>query len=193
MEPIKELIRGIDPILIEPYRWLPESVWAWWLGTVLLCLWAVIVGEITYRIVKRINKKYVHEHNDEMVAWNNRAMNALKAGNKEVYTGANKLANDAFGRSFFLSLAMGMASLWPAFLGAAWLQARFQGVPVPVPFMDAEINWVPPYVVMYIVTRIGMSRVFKLMHNVEIYSAREQPTGLAPPGVKTAPDGADQK
>lgn len=32
----------------------------------------------------------------------------------------NKLANEAFGRGFFLKAAMGMASLWPAFLAAAW-------------------------------------------------------------------------
>jgi hypothetical protein len=118
-------------------------------------------------------------------------MNALKAGDKEVYTGANKLANDAFGRSFFLQLAMGMASLWPAFLGAAWLQARFQGVPVPVPFSDLQINWLPPYVVMYIVIRIAMSRLFKQLNNVEIYSAKQAAEPLAPPAAKAAPGGGE--
>jgi hypothetical protein len=39
------------------------------MGTALLCMWAVIVGEITYRIVKRMNRKFVKERNQEMMAW----------------------------------------------------------------------------------------------------------------------------
>ena len=159
--------------MIEPYRWVADSAWAWWLGTALLCLWAVLVGDITYRTVKRFNKKIMHERNEEMMSWQNIAMNALKAGNKEVFTGANKLANDAFGRSFFMQLAMGMASLWTAFLGAAWLQARFQGVPVPVPYTDWEFRWLPSYVVMYIVIRISYAGLMKFMSRRKIYIQRE--------------------
>ena len=160
-------------MLIEPYRWIADPAWAWWVGTALLCFWAVVIGDITYRVVSLINKRFVKERNEEMMSWHRRAMNALKAGNKEVYTGANKLANDAFGRSFFMQLAMGLSSLWPAFLGAAWLQMRFQDVPVPVPYTDWALRWLPVYVVMYIVIRISYARLMKLTKGKEIYTQRE--------------------
>ncbi len=160
-------------MLIEPYRWIADPAWAWWLGTGLLCLWAVVVGDITYRVVSLINKRFVKERNQEMTSWQNRAMNALRAGNKEVYTGANKLATDAFGRSFFMQLAMGLSSLWPAFLGAAWLQLRFQGVPVLVPQTDWELRWLPVYVVMYILIRVSYSMLMKMTKGKELYSQKE--------------------
>jgi len=39
----------------------------------------------------------------------------------------NRLANESFGRSFFLSAAMGMGALWPLFFAAGWLDLRYKG------------------------------------------------------------------
>ena len=161
MDPFLWFVREIDPFLIAPYRWLADSAWAWWLGTVVLCFWCTLLGEFTLGIVYRVNKRFIKERNEEMVMRHNQAMDALRSGDKEIYTGANKLASEAFGKGFFLQLAMGMSSLWPAFLGAAWLQERFAEVVVPVPLMGTGVNWLPAYVVLYILVRVLFSRYLK--------------------------------
>jgi len=152
---------AVDPFLIAPYRWASDPAWAWWLGTSALCLWCTLVGELTLGVAYRVNQRFAKERAEEMVSRHNQAMAALRAGDKEIYTGANKLANEAFGKAFFLQMAMGMSSLWPAFFGAAWLQERFAGLLVPVPFLNVGVRWLAAYVVLYILSRILFSRYLK--------------------------------
>ncbi|MFO7737674.1 MAG: hypothetical protein R6V46_04315 [Desulfatiglandaceae bacterium] len=150
----------IDPVLIHPYRWFDNPTLSWWLGTFIVSLWAAAIGEATSAIVKRVNRKFVKERMDETAMYQDRSINALKSGDKKAYRQINKLANEAFGKSFFLMIAMGMASLWPAFFAAAWLQKRFGDIRFPFPLMAEGLNFVPYFIVCYILARIivGKSR-----------------------------------
>jgi hypothetical protein len=158
---LSEIMGIIDAILISPYRWLAEPVWAWWLGTVVLAGWATLIGELTLAMVFHLNRRYVDEMNQEMQDRNRQAMNALKAGEKRIYKGLNDLANEAFGKAFFLQLAMGASSLWPAFLAAGWLEIRFGNISILLPGGLGEITYISAFIVTYLAVRIGWVQIKK--------------------------------
>lgn len=161
MDPVVWLWRTIDPVLIAPYRLLPSPVWGWWLGTFVLACWATLIGELTLALVFRINRRHVDEAHKEMQDRNRQAMNALKAGEKRIYKGLNELANEAFGKAFFLQIAMGASSLWPAFLAAGWLELRFGEVPILLPGGMGDVTYVSGFIVIYLLVRIGWGQLKK--------------------------------
>ena len=136
-------------------------MWGWWLGTFILACWATLIGELTLAMVFRLNRRYVEETNQEMQDRNRQAMNALKAGEKRIYKGLNKLANEAFGKAFFLQIAMGASSLWPAFLAAGWLEMRFGDVPILLPASLGQVTYVSGFIVLYLLVRIGWGQLKK--------------------------------
>ena len=158
---MSELLNIADVILIAPYRWVEDPVWAWWLGTFILAGWATLVGELTLAMVFHLNRRYVDEMNQEMQDRNRQAMNALRAGEKRIYKGLNELANEAFGKAFFLQIAMGASSLWPAFLAAGWLEMRFGDVPILLPVFSGEITYLAGFTVIYLFVRIGWVQLKK--------------------------------
>jgi hypothetical protein len=156
-----ELLKIVDAVLIAPYRWPADPVWGWWLGTFVLACWAVLIGELTLALVFRINRRHVDAANKEMQDRNRQAMNALKAGEKRIYKGLNDLANEAFGKAFFLQVAMGASSLWPAFLAAGWLERRFGEVPILLPGSMGDVTYEAGFIAIYLMTRIGWVQLKK--------------------------------
>jgi hypothetical protein len=152
------ILLQIDPVLIHPYRWFDSPTLSWWIGTFIVSLWAAAIGEVTLAIVNRVNRKFVKERMDETTMYQDCSINALKSGDKKAYKQINKLANEAFGKSFFLMIAMGMASLWPAFFAAAWLQKRFGDIRFPFPIVDEGLNFVPYFIICYVLARILVGR-----------------------------------
>lgn len=148
------LIQIIDPFLIAPYRWVDPPFLGWWLGTFILACWAAILGELTLAAAFRINRKAVKERLDETSHYSERSINALKSGDKKSYKAINRLANEAFGKSFFLMTSMGMSSLWPAFFAAAWLQKRFGDLRFSFPVLDEGLNFVPCFIISYVLARV---------------------------------------
>jgi len=148
-----------DLILIAPYRWLANPAWGWWLGTFILGLWCSLLGELTMAVAMWLNREPIRQVLSDTARRHNQSMRALKAGDGQAYKGINKLANEAFGKAFFLQLAMGMGSLWPAFLAAAWLQARFAGLEIPLPLVGWQVGYIPGFLVMYLLSRVIFSRL----------------------------------
>ena len=166
MDYIEYVINKIDPFLIAPYRWLEDPILSWWLGTFILAVWATIVGELTLAAVFRINRSTVKERMDQTDMYHQRSINALKSGDKRSYRAINRLANEAFGKSFFLMIAMGISSLWPAFLAAAWLQKRFGDILFHFPLIKGGITFVPYFIVCYLLSRILVGQLKKEMKRV---------------------------
>ncbi len=158
---MSELLHLVDMVLISPYRWITDPVWGWWLGTFVLAGWATLVGELTLAMVFHLNRRYVDEMNQEMQDRSRQSMNALKAGEKRIYKGLNELANEAFGKAFFLQIAMGASSLWPAFLAAGWLEVRFGDVPILLPGGMGEVTYISGFIVIYLLVRIGWVQLKK--------------------------------
>ncbi len=165
MDIVSGLISGIDQFLITPYRW-PESPMAgWWLGTSILAIWAVLLGRVTLALVMRVNLAHVREGLAETTLRHTQSMNALKAGDKESYKAINKLANEAYGKTFFLQVAMATASLWPIPLAMGWLQLRFSNVRFPLPFeipvVGSSVGYTFIFIPLYILLRILVGKVIK--------------------------------
>lgn len=100
MDSIQGILTFIDPVLIYPYRLFDNSMAGWWVGTFCLAAWAVLIGEITMAVVGRINRSAVSTNLDETMYYHEQSMKAKQAGDEKAYKGINKLANEAYGKSF---------------------------------------------------------------------------------------------
>jgi len=161
MDPITPFLKTIDPVLIAPYRLFENPMLGWWLGTLALAFWSVLVGELTLAVVYRINRAPVAEYANQTLYYHEQSLKAKQAGDEEAYKGINKLANEAYGKSFFLFIAMGMASIWPAFFAAAWLNMRFGDIVFLLPKWAGafELNFIAPFVILYILVRVVFSKI----------------------------------
>ena len=142
----------VDAFLIAPYRWPDIPDVGWWLGTTLLAAWCTILGKITLILAYRVNHSHVKEIEREMVDRHNQSVNALKAGNKPAYKAINRLANEAYGKTFFFQVAMACSSLWPVPFALGWMQARFSGVDFLLPFTEETVSYPFVFIPLYIFT-----------------------------------------
>jgi hypothetical protein len=161
MDPIVWVLKAVDPVLIAPFRGFTNPMAGWWAGIAALSLWSVFLGELTMAAVFRINRFALVRNMDETAYYHEQSLKARQAGDKKAYRGINRLANEAYGKSFFLMIAMGMAALWPAFLAAAWLDMRFGDLVFSLPKWAGglELNFLAPFILCYITTRLVYNRV----------------------------------
>ena len=163
MDPISWLIEAVDSLLIAPYRWPKNPIIGWWLGTVFVAMWCTILGEMTLSFAFWANRSHVKKVSQEMVERHNQSINALKAGNKDAYKAINKLANEAYSKTFFLQLAMASSSLWPVPLALAWMQTRFSGINFPLafsaPVVGETIKYPFVFIPIYILSRIVFGKI----------------------------------
>ena len=118
----------LDPFLIWFYRITGYTFVDFLIGTYVLALIAIVVGEFTISVIYLVNRRAIGTTNDEVVRYQNLSVDAIEAGNKTAYKASNKLANDAFGRTFFTQIAMSAGFLWPIPFALGWMQARFSEV-----------------------------------------------------------------
>lgn len=154
---MEEINLLLDPLLIAPYRLLDNPVLAWWLGTIWVAGWSIVVGELTLALGKRINRRTLDQHAGEAKAMQEKSLEALKAGDKDAYKAMNRLANESFGRTFFQRAALGAAALWPLFLVAGWMQRRFAGLDIPLWGDQVSVGWLQGLIVCYLVLRLGLA------------------------------------
>ena len=133
----------------------------------MLALWATLLGRLTMALVMRVNLHHVREGLAETSLRHTQSMNALKAGDKESYKAINKLANEAYGKTFFLQVAMAAASLWPIPLALGWLQLRFSDVrfplPLEIPFVSDGVGYAFVFIPLYILVRILTAKTVNWM------------------------------
>ena len=75
------------------------------------------------------------------------SIEALKARDRPAYEGANKLANEAFGKSFYSQVALSAAFLWPIFFALGWMQHRFLEVEFPLPFIGFSLGYIGVFLI----------------------------------------------
>ncbi|MCF8090892.1 MAG: hypothetical protein K9K40_00345 [Desulfotignum sp.] len=163
MDSIQGILNVIDPVLIYPFRMFDNPMAGWWMGTFCLAAWAVLIGEVTMAVAGRINRSAVSTNLDDTMYYHEQSMKAKQAGDETAYKGINKLANEAYGKSFFLLMAMGMAALWPAFFAVAWLDKRFGDMSFIMPDWTGglELNFVAPFILIYISLRLAWAKAKK--------------------------------
>ena len=159
------IMSGLDALLIAPYRGFADPIAGWFAGTFLLALWAVLLGEGTLAVAFRLNRRFIARRLDKTQYYHEQSLKARGAGDHKAYREINRLANEEYGRSFFLLLAMGMGSLWPAFLGLAWLDVRFGDLVFPLPAWAGgwELTFLGPFILSYLLARLLWSRCKPLL------------------------------
>jgi len=149
----------LDPALIWAFRLVENPQLGFFLGCVFVALCAVVIGDVAMSLAYRVNRKPHLAQQREMLKNNTMSFQALACKDKEAFKACNTLANDAFGRNFFLGATLFCASIWPAALALGWLDQRFGRVTdLTAPFIGhvrPEFWFIP----IYIATRIIFSRI----------------------------------
>ncbi len=152
-------MQTLDPVLILLYRLTGDPLTDYYLGTFLLALLTVLVGEFTISLVFKVNKAHLDRLNAKVEKMSHLSEEALRLGDEGSYKAINKEGNDAFGHVFFNKFGLSAASLWPIFFALAWMQERFAEIGLPLPWIGWEINYFFFFLMCYILARILFGRI----------------------------------
>jgi hypothetical protein len=193
---LPSFLLAIDPYLIWFYRLPSNSYAGFLLGTLVLAVICLLLGEATARVATRLVGRHMEGHAAEALKYGELSIDAAKAGDKPSYQAANKMANEAFGLSFFSLIALSMARLWPIPFALAWMQYRFLGVEFPLPFVGFSLGFIGVFILVYVPAYLGLKRIYKILpgfrrmkafHDPDLTQTRE-PQGLSalPPPMFTS-------
>jgi hypothetical protein len=140
----------LDPFLIWSYRLTGQAWVDFIIGTFILACFCMLIGEATLYLVFWFSRQRLAEKMEEADKYQTLSIEALKAGNKEAYEAANKLAKDAFGHSFFQQLTLSGAFLWPVCFALAWMQYRFLEVEFPIPGTSWSLGYIGVFIIIYV-------------------------------------------
>jgi hypothetical protein len=140
----------LDPYLIGLYRITGHGPVDFLLGTCTLALLALVVGEIASSLAILALRKHLEQATATAARYQDLSVNALMAGDNASYQAANQLANDAFGKSFFMQVALSAGFLWPVCFALAWMQYRFAGLEIRLPFTDHSLGFIGIFILVFI-------------------------------------------
>ena len=140
----------LDPYLIWFYRLSGSAAVNFLLGTLALVVLSLLVGEFTSFLASCIVRRHFEQLTGEAKKYQDLSIEALKAGDRPAYEGANKLANEAFGKSFYSQVALSATFLWPIFSALGWMQHRFLDVTFPLPFIGFSLGYIGVFLILYI-------------------------------------------
>ena len=182
MDILQSILFYLDAFLIYFYRLASVPIVGFMIGTFVLAFLCVVVGQLTYAVVYRWNRRWLNVDSREMIKMHNLSLRALSVKDKPAYKACNKVANDAFGKHFFAQIAMGMASLWPAPFALAWMGTRFAEVdfllPVHIPYIGGTVGYAATFIPTYVLAHILFSKIkyrlpfFKTMQAIMISDAK---------------------
>lgn len=140
----------LDPYLIWFYRLSDSAAVNFLLGTLALAVLSLLVGEFTSFLASLIVRRHFEQVTGEAKRYQDLSMEALKAGDRPAYEAANKLANEAFGKSFYSQVALSATFVWPIFYALGWMQYRFLDVTFPLPFIGFSLGYSAVFLMLYI-------------------------------------------
>lgn len=163
MEFFSYVYEFIDTVLIPFYRFPDNPLLGYYLGTLILSFASVIIGEYSISLAFRINKDRISRDNQEMNHFQDLSLEALKSGDKAAFKACNGIANEVYGKSFFMQIALSAASLWPVFIALGWMQYRFAEVefhfPFSFPLAGDTFGYAATFLMCYISMRIIMTKI----------------------------------
>lgn len=149
----------LDPYLIWFYRLTGSASANFLLGTFVVAVLTLLVGEFTSYLAWLAVRRHIEPITNEARKYQELSMEALKGGDRPAYEAANKLANEAFGKSFFMQLALSATFFWPIFFVLGWMQARFAEVELPLPFLGWSPGYLGVFLILYIPVYFGWKRL----------------------------------
>lgn len=162
----------VDPYLIWFYRLTGNAFADFLVGTFVLAWIALLIGEFTISVVFLASKSRIDASTKDALRYQDLSAKAMSVGDKEAYRAANKLANDAFGKSFFMQIALSGAFLWPIFFALAWMDKRFAEVEFPLLLSEYSIGYVGIFIVLFAAAYLMFKRIkYRLPHFRRIKSA----------------------
>jgi hypothetical protein len=166
---------NIDAFLIYFYRIVEQPLLDYFIGTGILSLLCVIIGEFTLSVAFRFNKAFIDQDSREMTRMQNLSLRALLAKDKQSYKAFNREANEAFGKVFFKQIALAAASLWPIPFALGWMQTRFMNIefllPCRLPVVGETVGYSFTFIPMYILAHILFG---KIKHKLPYFKTTEK-------------------
>jgi len=154
-----QIFLTFDSHVIRLYQLTGYTLLDFFLGTFVLALAAEIIGELTSSVAFLAVRKYIESSTDEMVRFQNLSVDALALGDGATYTACNKLANDAFGKTFFMQVSLSAALLWPVPFVLAWMQSRFSNVEFQLLFVDYSVGYLCVFITLYAAAYLIFKRI----------------------------------
>ena len=152
------------------------------LGTLALAVLALLVGEFTSFLASLVVRRHCEQVAGEAKKYQDLSMEALKAGDRPAYEAANKLANEAFGKSFFMQVALSATFFWPIFFALGWMQYRFLEVEFPLPFVGFSLGYIGIFILLYIPVYVLYKKVKRRLPHFRRLKELE---GSRPAGPRT--------
>jgi uncharacterized membrane protein (DUF106 family) len=149
----------LDPGILPFYRLTGIRDLDGVIGTFVLALIVVVIGEFTISLVFLANRKHLDKLNRQLKKFSDLSQEALRLGDEASYKALNKQANDAYGHAFFNKFGLSAAALWPAFFALDWMQPHFAETGVAVPGFSSGVNYVVVFLLCYILARIVFGRL----------------------------------
>jgi hypothetical protein len=149
----------LDPFLMPFYQLTGLSGLDGVIGTLLLALVVVVVGEFTISLVFLVNRRHLDKLNRKLKKFSDLSQEALRMGDAASYKVLNQQANDAYGHVFFNKFGLSAAALWPAFFALDWMQPHFAETGVAVPGFSSGANYVVVFLICYILARMVFGRL----------------------------------
>ena len=157
------MLESVDAFLISLYQLTGNPLWDYLIGTFLLALLTVIVGQITLSLVYRVNREHLERLESRTEQLNRLSSDAMEIGDQRSYKAVNKEASDSYGQLFFNRFGLSAASLWPAFFGLAWMQKRFLQIAIPIPWLGLDANYFVMFLIAYLLARIVYGQARKVL------------------------------
>jgi len=171
----------LDPYLIWCYRLTAQAEVNFYLGTLLVAVLALLVGEFTSFLASFLVRRHFEQVAGEAKKYQDLSMQALKAGDRPAYEATNKLANESFNKSFFLQIALSAAFLWPIAFILAWMQYRFLGLEFPLPYLGFSLGFIGVFIILYAAAfflfKLVKRNLLNFRRTKNILKAYDQPTG----------------
>ena len=165
----------LDPYLIWFFRLTGQAAVNFLLGTLVVAVLALLVGEFTSFLASFLVRRHFGQVADEAKKYQDLSMEALKAGDRPAYEAANKLANEAFSKSFFMQLALSATFFWPIFFCLGWMQSRFFELEFPIPFTGYSLGYIGIFILLYIPAYILFKKIKRQLSHFR------QPQGIMDP------------
>lgn len=148
----------LDKLLVSLYQVTGWAIADYFIGTLLLALITVFIGDFTTSLVFRANQNYFTRLNSRLAELHELSMIALHLKDKSEYRAINREANDTFGLVFFGMFGLSASYLWPAFFALAWMQPRFSDVTFPLFLTGWTASYTSTFIVSYILMRLLFAR-----------------------------------
>ncbi len=149
----------LDPYLIRFFRLTGQAEVNFLLGTLLVAILALLAGEFTSWLASLVVRRHSTQITGEARKYQDLSLSALKAGDRPAYEATNRLANDAFNKSFFMQVALSATFFWPVFFLLGWMQCRFLAVEFPIPATGFSLGYVGVFIPLYISVYILFKRI----------------------------------